>query len=440
MLRQITRLSSKMCGPATVHGKSSPLPLGKRTVVLFFILVGCFLQGSTYSHLTSFFNKYALVEKDLSSSQHGIIMGSYCFVIIFVTPITAKLVTTRRFMDKMILFFGWAVDAIFCMVMAAVSKVPSGYPFFGSALAMRLLEAIGCAIGFFMLYIIVGAEMSEINHIVIPIIETVYGVSVMVGPAISGILYDYGGFTLPFLTLGGALLVLTVLGLLIFPKPRPIPLDTVNDKPPSMWSAMKAPIIMNIICAFNTSMLVSFNESTLAFRLNEKFGMSASESGFVFFYAGSLYAFSSLVLGYLSRKVADPRCLVLPGQILIVVALAIQAPLMPIKQTRQTIYMAQALFGFGTGPAYVCCYLHSLKYLANGAETKETYAVLSAIFTPMTALGSTLGPLVAGIILDFSSYETVVAVNTAQTIVVTLGFVAAIFFTKSNVPSKPPPA
>ncbi|OQR69791.1 hypothetical protein BIW11_01781 [Tropilaelaps mercedesae] len=430
----------KMSESAKIDAEKPPrLSSEKTALVLFFLLVGCFFQGTTYSQLTAFFNKYALIEKGLSSSQYGIIMGSYCFVIIFVTPMAAKLVTMRRFMDKTILFFGWVLDATFCMIMASVSKAASGYPFFAASLCLRLLEAIGCAIGFFMLYIIVGAELSEINYIIIPIIETVYGVSVVIGPAISGVLYDYGGFSLPFLTLGGTLLGLTILALVIFPKPRPVLPDAANEKPPSMWSAVQGPIIVNVICSLNTFILISFNESTLALRLNEAFGMTASESGFAFLYAGGLYAFSSLLLGYLSQRVADPRFLVLFGQVLIIVSLIIQVPLIPSEQTRQKVYLAQILFGLGTGPTFVCSYLHSLKYLANGAETKETYAVLSAIFAPMTALGGTLGPLIAGVILDFYSYETVVAVNTVQTVIVMICLVVAIIVTRSSASPKTPP-
>lgn len=406
---------------------TQPVPVAKMFSILSFLFLGCLLQGSTYSHLTSFFNKFALSEKHLTSGQYGIIMGSYCLSVAIVTPFAAKLVTMRTFLDKTIMIFGWTVDAIFCIIMAFVNSVKGGYLFFVASLIVRTLEAIGCAIGFFMLYVIIGAELSEINHIIIPIMETMYGVAVVIGPAAGGILYDYGGFRMPFFVFGGLLFGVTLLAMMFFPKPRIVSTEESQMKPPSIRSVIKPAIIVNVLCSLNAFTLIPFNESTLALRLNEKFAMTASECGVIFLCVGGMYALSSLLLGYLSKRVTDPRYLVLLGQCFILLGLILQAPLIEINQTTNVIYVAQMVFGFGSGPAFVCSYLHSLKYLANGKETKQTYAVLSAIFTPITSIGATIGPLIAGLILDYYSYETVVFFYTIQTVFVTFCLILSMF-------------
>ncbi|XP_003743382.2 MFS-type transporter SLC18B1-like [Galendromus occidentalis] len=412
----------------TVPVSPRGLSRGRASCVLAFICTGFLLQGANYTHMTSFFNVYALEEKDLSSAQYGVIMGANCFVMIFVSPVTAKLVDLRYFKDKNIMFVAWTIDAVFCFLFSFAYKLGPGYPFFFGSLTLRILEAFGTAVGFVMPYVITGLELNEINHIIIPVLETIYGLAVVAGPAISGILFDLGGFPLPFRVLGGALMTLMFLGICFFPEPDER--SDVEEKTSgggSLRRVLKFPVVVNVLCTVSSFVLLSFNESTLALRLNSKFGMSATECGLLFLYAGGLYAFSSLFLGYISRRISDPRHLVLPCQVIILFALLLQGPLIPVEQTRGVVILAQMLLGLGAGPAFVCSYLHSLRYISNGDESKETHAALGAIFTPATAIGGTIGPLVANVLLDYWSYETAVAVSAVQTLLVTALLAFATF-------------
>ncbi|XP_003739075.1 MFS-type transporter SLC18B1-like [Galendromus occidentalis] len=413
----------KSADSAAIEG-SSGSPKGfswkRGGLVMIFLCLSVLLQGATYSHITSFFNVYALEVKGISSAAYGIIMGSYCFVVVFVTPLTAKLVSLKYFRDKTLLFIAWIIDSSFCLLMSLVYKLGRGNPFFLGSLTLRIFEACGCAMGCMMVYVIVGLELNEINHIVIPILETIYGVSVVVGPAVSGILFDVGGFPLPFWFMGGTLMALTMLGLSFFPEPRKLsPEDPAPDSV-SIWTAWEFPVIVNVLCAMNAFVLISFNESTLALQLNIKFGMSATESGMLFLFAGGTYALSSLVFGFVSKRILDPRYFVLIGQIISLVALTLQGPLIPVRQSKEILILAQILLGIGSGPCYVCSYIQSLRYLSKGKESKELYAALTAIFTPATSVGCTIGPLMAGFILDYYSYETVVAVNVSLTVAVAI--------------------
>ncbi|XP_003743384.1 MFS-type transporter SLC18B1-like [Galendromus occidentalis] len=402
----------------------------RASCVLLFVCFGFLLQGANYSHMTSFFNIYALEVKGLSSAEYGVIMGANCFVMVFVSPLTANIVDMKYFKDKNIMLVAWTVDATFCLALSLVYKLGPGLPFFIGSLTIRLLEAFGCAVGFVMPYVITGLELSEISHIIIPVLETIYGFSVVAGPAVSGILFDIGGFCLPFWVLGSTLLLLAALGLCFFPQPREInEADGCSVGDGGIRKTLKFPVIVNVLCTISSFVLLSFNESTLALRLNHKFGMSASQSGVLFLFVGGVYALSSLLLGFTSKKISDPRHLVLPCQLIVLFALVLQGPLIPLKQTKEIVIAAQMLLGLGAGPAFVCSYLHSLRYLSNEKETKETHAALGAIFVPATAVGGTIGPLVANILLDFFTYETAVAVSAVQTVLITalLGYTTFAF-------------
>ncbi|XP_003739013.3 MFS-type transporter SLC18B1 [Galendromus occidentalis] len=412
----------------------SKLDWSRVSKILFFVFTACLLQGSTFSHVTSFFNKYALEEKDLSSTQYGIVMGAYAFAVMTMTPLCAAVLRTRKFSDKAILFTGLTVDSCFCLIMSSVCLIGGGILFFLASLILRLCAACGCAIGFFMAYVIIGVETPEINHIIIPLLETCYGVAVVIGPAISGILYDIGGFPVPFLVIGGSLLTLAIVGIFAFPSSLPRNDEDGDENEMKLSSAWQFPIVVNVLCSLNTFALISFNEATLALRLYNKFGMTAGESGAVFLFVGGFYALSGLASGFMSKKVSEPRYFTALGQFTLVVAMILQAPLLNFEQTTTHVYIAQIMLGLGSGPAYVCSYLQSLRYLGDGKETKETYAVLSAIFTPVTALGGTIGPLVGGILLDFFSYEQVVLVYTTLS---ALSFITLVITIRLTQKSKP---
>ncbi|XP_003739074.1 MFS-type transporter SLC18B1-like [Galendromus occidentalis] len=392
----------------------------RKLCVLTFLCLGGLLQGATFSHINSFFNLYALDVKGLTSAEYGIIMGCYCFVMVFVTPPAAKLVNLKLFKDKTILFAAWTIDAAFCLMLSFAHRFPQGNQFFFGSLIIRILEAVGSAMGIIMLYVITGQELNDINHIVIPLFETIHGISVVVSPALGGILYDFGGFPMPFWVMGGALLSATMLAVGFFPEHVSPASEEKTSQDNGTRSAWKLPVIVNALSSMSAYVLISFNESTLARQLNVEFGMDATESGMLFFYAGGMYAISSLVFGFLSKKISDPRYFVLLGLITSIVALVLLGPLVPVKQTKGIVILSQVLLGAGTGPSFVCSYMHSLECISNGQNTKWTYAALSAIFTPAASIGCTIGPVMAGMILNNYPFEAVVAVNALQTAVMAL--------------------
>ncbi|XP_003743383.1 MFS-type transporter SLC18B1-like [Galendromus occidentalis] len=387
-------------------------------LVVAFIGFGLLLQSANYSHLTSFFNVYALEEKKLSSTQYGIIMGSYNFVMVFVSPLAAKLVSLRLVNDKSLLLAAWTIDALFCLMMSAVYKLRPGRPFFCGSLIIRILEASACSIGFVMPYVFSGSELNGMSHIMVPVLDTVYGWAVVAGPVMSGLLFDIGGFPLPFWVLGTALLVWTFLAVCFLPEPRKRRTEAPRSR--SLWFVLNFTVIVDVLCTMSVHLLITFNESTLAQHLNVKFGYDATQSGLLFFAVGGAHAVTSLISGFLSKKMPDPRYFVFGGQMVMLAALVLQGPLISIKQTEMTLVLAQILLGVGAGPAFGCCYLHALRFLSDWGEKKDTHAALAAIFVPAFAISGVIGPIASNIALDYSSYETTVAIGALQAAAATI--------------------
>ena len=106
------------------------------------------------------------------------------------------------------------------------------------------------------------------------------------------------------------------------------------------------------------------------------------------------------------------------GQLLMITAMVLQGPLVPIEQTREMALLAQLILGIGAGPLFVCSYLHSLSHLCRKGELQGVLAVLMALYGPAACLGSALGPLFAGAIRQHYGYVAVIAFTAAQCTVV----------------------
>lgn len=91
--------------------------------------------------------------------------------------------------------------------------------------------------------------------------ETFVGLGYTAGPVIGGVLYEYGGFKLPFFVLGILLILATILSYYLIEKIE----DEPADDGKGMLSMLKIPVIWLmvfavVICAIS----LSFFDPTLA--------------------------------------------------------------------------------------------------------------------------------------------------------------------------------
>lgn len=74
------------------------------------------------------------------------------------------------------------------------------------------------------------------------ILETFFGIGMIMGPTVGGALYELGGFTLPFVTLGGVLVGAAGFCALVLPNATDEARN--NREKPSMLEALKVPSIL----------------------------------------------------------------------------------------------------------------------------------------------------------------------------------------------------
>lgn len=166
--------------------------------------------------------------KGLSTSQIGIIFGVFELVMFIVSPILGKkmavigskrmfttgLLITGSFSRNTIVKYG-DFSGITAILFGFLNFLPSGPLFFWASLGIRCAEAFGDACFVTSSFAISAKCFPGRIATIVGIMETFAGLGYTAGPVIGALLYDYGGFQLPFLVLGTLLILATIVSVFL---------------------------------------------------------------------------------------------------------------------------------------------------------------------------------------------------------------------------------
>ena len=245
---------------------------------------------------------------------------------------------------------------------------------------------------------------------------------------LGGILFETGGFTLPFVTSG--LLCLTVTILALFRLPYLMPETTLDHSTPlkkpedlvksptlnkSFHSCSGAPIspcrqaltnpavlvtlVGTVFGAVSDSFVETFLEEHLA-----KFDLSVTQIGATFLTMSSPLMVATLIFGWLILSI-PPVVLTLTGYIAVIGALMLVGPpaYLPISPSYLRTEVGLVVLGIGT--AAICTSNFARVQRAN--EDSAHSATLCGLWTAAYALGNFLGPSFGGVMVaQFSFHHT----------------------------------
>lgn len=86
---------------------------------------------------------------------------------------------------------------------------------------IRIIEALGNAAFLTASFAIIAKEFPDNVSVTFASLETFFGLGLIVGPMVGGLLYQMGGYFLPFVTLGLLLFSTAVITLCVLPKHNP---------------------------------------------------------------------------------------------------------------------------------------------------------------------------------------------------------------------------
>ena len=245
---------------------------------------------------------------------------------------------------------------------------------------------------------------------------------------LGGVLFETGGFTLPFVASG--LLCLTVSSLALFRLPYLLPETTHNHSSPlkkpedlvksptlnrSFHSYSSAPIspcrqalsnpavlvtlVGTVFGAVSDSFVETFLEEHLA-----RFNLSVTQIGASFLTMSTPLMIATPIFGWLILSI-PPVALTLTGYTAVIGALMLVGPpaCLPISPTYLRTEVGLVVLGIGT--AAICT--SNFARVQRSSEDTAHSATLCGLWTAAYALGNFLGPSFGGVMVaQFSFYHT----------------------------------
>ncbi|XP_033123385.1 MFS-type transporter SLC18B1-like isoform X2 [Anneissia japonica] len=335
-------------------------------------------------------------------TQVGLIFSIYSIVQFFASLTYGKFLPVIG--ARFLYISGYFVTAGSNIIFGFLDHLQPGTQFVVFCAVTRSLEALGSAA-------VVTAGMSLLinkfpNSVaqVLGTLEIFVGVGMMIGPFIGGILYDAGGYILPFATLGCFMLIHSLALFYILPKDD----ENILRKCGSYLWLMSLPgSWVGTFTTFVGAATLTFLDPTLSTEL-EKFDLTPIEVGWVFLLMGAAYSITSPISGWLSNKFDIPRKINIIGCFLTCagnLVLGSWAPL-HIPHTIASVSIGIVLINIAVGciiPATFHDYLETSAF--NGMpDNISTHSVVSGMFNCAYALGAFVGPLLGGALVQNYSF------------------------------------
>jgi len=383
-----------------------------RFLSLVILAFAEFLGGCTLSILAPFYSKEA-EDHGLAVSQSGIVFASIFILQIIFVPVFGKL--TSKIGSTRLFIAGVFLAGVTNVAFGFLPLIKSGHMFFIASLAMRGLTAVGeAAMNSAVLPLArrrggVGRECSILSWM-----ETMNGVGTTFGPFIGGILFECGGFPLPFIVSGG-LLVFCALAAAIVLDPSEELRQTSEEgeeeeeldrnirgdgKAKKGSLICSFPVVLGLLITILTGAANQWYQPTLEPYVRKEFNMTSFQASMLFIIDGAVYAVASPLIGFLLDRVLEPSLCLLGGTATIGLGFVIlAAPPIILNPSLAQICVGAALHGLGMS----ACFIASLTLMTETggkSVTVDQVAMMTSLWITAENIGSFLGAVGGGAAYD----------------------------------------
>lgn len=362
-------------------------------------------------------------KKGATATQYGFVFGVFELTVFIVSPIYGKYL--NKLGPKFVFNAGIFTTASCSILFGFLDKVEDTNLFIGLSFAIRIVEAMGNAGFLTASFAIIAKEFPDNVATTFASLETFFGIGLIVGPTVGGALYQVGGYTLPFVSLGGVLFFTAILTFVLLPKHDDH--SCKDSKGGGIRKALQVPgIAVAAFSIVSASCSIGFIQALMEPHLRP-FNLTPIMLGLMFVINGAVYAMCAPAWGWLCDNHLRPKMVTAFSSVLVIVGFSLIGPLpfLGITPSLGLISFALVIHGIGFGGEVVAAFVDAHREAVyNGfPDNLDTYSMISGLWTSMFALGACIGPSLAGILYDnFGfAYATllVVVMHIALLVVVT---------------------
>lgn len=408
---------------------------GKQWAAVGMLAIANLCSTIAFSCIAPFYPGEAQL-KGLTTSEIGVIFGAFELVMFITAPLLGKYMTLIG--SKRMFSFGIFFTGITAIAFGFLNLLPPGRIFFWASLGIRCAEALGDAAFVTSSFVISAKCFPGRIATIVGIMETFAGLGYTAGPVIGGILYEYGGFQLPFFVLGALLVLATVLSFFLIEEFDEDAEESEDEK--GMLGMLKIPVIWImvfavIICAIS----LSFFDPTLADHL-ASFNLSTTLVGLMFLLCGGIYTATAPIWGILIDRWRCCNALMVFGSTATIFSMLLigPSPIFNFEKNLILIGLALAVLGVAAGALYIPTFQNCLDAVKQyGYEDSfKTYGCVSGVFQSAFAFGAFIGPTLGGLSVEtigFGWTTTIIGVINVVFVLVLSVFLA----TKSRICAGP---
>uniref|UniRef100_U5EU51 Putative chromaffin granule amine transporter n=1 Tax=Corethrella appendiculata TaxID=1370023 RepID=U5EU51_9DIPT len=359
-------------------------------------------------------------KKGATATEYGLVFGVFELIVFILSPVYGQFI--NQIGPKLLFNAGIFTTSSSIIVFGLLDKIPDRVTFITLAFVIRIIEATGMAAFVTATFTISAKEFQNNMATIVAMLETCFGIGLIIGPLIGGALYAIGGYYLPFLVLGLVLFVIAILTIIVMPRHSYV--ISASRSSTSFIKMLRIPLV--VACTLGivaTSTSIGFLSATLEPHLRP-FKLTPVVLGGFFVISGAAYAATVPAWGWMIDKCLNPKVAVLVGCVFECLGFAIIGPMpvIPIDTSLELVAVGLVFQGLGTGAILVSCFVDALRTAIKHGfpDTVETYGLVSALWTSSFSCGAFVGPSVAGYLYDLVGFR-------ASTLFVIILFIVIAF-------------
>ncbi|XP_008193647.1 MFS-type transporter SLC18B1 [Tribolium castaneum] len=401
----------------------------KQKLTLTSLALVDFISFCSMSIMAPFFPREA-AEKGLSDTVSGFIFSFYALVMFLTSPIFGKILP--KFGAKGLFLSGMLMAGICNLLFATLEYVKNYTLFTTCCIVIRGFEALGASAFSTASYVFVVNTFPQNIGSVLGILETFVGLGMSTGPALGGVLYSLGGFSMPFFVLGIVMVLFVPLNLWMLPK---IEDCNVSNRPPSICRLIRVPtVVITGLVVVIVSSSWAFLDPTLEPHLRQ-FNLTPEKIGLIFLLFSGLYGVSSPAWGWLADKVNNHWSMMVVGLFMCTIGLLLLGPCPYIPFLKSTLWLnlvALSILGISVALALLPTFqgLLSSAISSGCGDTLSTYSVIAGVWSCVYSLGEVVGPSLGGFLLQHYGFPITSTIMASMTF--GLAVITFLFFVFKN--------
>jgi len=394
----------------SVHLSLSVRTLSRRqTLILCCLALAELTSEMCLSIMAPFFPSEAS-QKGVSNMLSGWIFATFALVQFAISPLFGRIIP--HFGSRLLIVTGQFLGGGCIILFGFLDRIGSSDSnaiFIVYCFILRIVLAVGCTASMTSGFAITASVFP--NHIatIFGLLETATGLGMMIGPAFGGVMYQFGGFTLPFVVLGTVMILTVPLHLLWLPSADDIP---VGVRSVSVLHILQIPAIVVVCLAVIVAALVwSILDPTLAPHIHSSDDeISSSVLGLLFLLLSAFYAVFSPVWGWLADHMSNCLLMLAAGFLLSGVGLLLLGPspwlsFIGYTESDEPLWLniiSLVILGISISLSLVPTFDKILDAVEKAGieDSFAMYGVVAGIWSSCYALGDFIGPALGGWLID----------------------------------------